>query len=155
MKFLMLPRHSSADAPSSSRCPDSPCIESRKEQLNSMGRHTVYIQEAVDALYQVGKEMDWLNLTALEEMSSVKSKLTKIAEVFCTLPQDLKEAFANFQQLEEQSMLEEQSKLRICESKMVDVLQYTNSWISDHDNKIHEMLIFINSLNEKLAKFEE
>ncbi|KAL6580290.1 hypothetical protein OROMI_008314 [Orobanche minor] len=98
--------------------------------------------------------MDWLNLTASEEMSSVKVQLTKIAEVFRTLPQDLKEAFVNFQQLEEQSLLEEQ-KLHIVESKTVAVLDYTNSRISDHDVKFHEMAKFINSLDEKLAKSEE
>ncbi|KAL6579304.1 hypothetical protein OROMI_009520 [Orobanche minor] len=146
---------SSADAPSSSRRPDSPRIEARKEHLNSLGRKTVFIQEAVDALYQVGKEIDWLNLTASEEMLSVKSELTKIAKVLRTLPQDSKEIFANFQQLEEQYLLEEQSKLCICESKMVAGLQYIDSRISDNDNKIHEMSVFINSLDEKLTKFEE
>ncbi|KAL6584483.1 hypothetical protein OROMI_003772 [Orobanche minor] len=43
---------SSAEAPASSRCPDSPRTEARKEQL---GRQTLFMQEAVDALYQVGK----------------------------------------------------------------------------------------------------
>ncbi|KAL6564902.1 hypothetical protein OROMI_016352 [Orobanche minor] len=108
---------SSADAPSSSKRLDSPRTEAKKEQLDSLGRQTVFIQEAVDALYQVGKEMDWLNLTASEEMLSVKTKLTKIAEVFRTLPQDLKEAFTNFQQLEEQSLLEEQSNSISVKSK--------------------------------------
>ncbi|KAL6588149.1 hypothetical protein OROMI_001127 [Orobanche minor] len=76
---------------------------------------------------QLGKEMDWLNLTASEEMSSVKVELAKIVEVFRPLPQDLKEAFANFQQLEELSLLEEQSKLCIVESKTVAVIEYTDS----------------------------
>ncbi|KAL6560252.1 hypothetical protein OROHE_006259 [Orobanche hederae] len=35
--------------------------------------------------------MDWLNLTASEEIESVNVELTKIAEAFSTLPQDLKE----------------------------------------------------------------
>ncbi|KAL6581022.1 hypothetical protein OROMI_006945 [Orobanche minor] len=118
---------SSAHAPSSSRCPDSPCTGARKEQLDSLDRQTVFIQEVVDALYHVGKEMDWLNLIASEEMSSVKGELTKIAEVFRTLPQDLKQVFANFKQLEEQSLLEEQSKLHICEAKTAAALQYTDS----------------------------
>ncbi|KAL6563897.1 hypothetical protein OROHE_005137 [Orobanche hederae] len=34
-------------------------------------------------------------------MSSVKGELAEIAEAFRTLPQDFKQAFANFQQLEE------------------------------------------------------
>ncbi|KAL6557865.1 hypothetical protein OROMI_018215 [Orobanche minor] len=99
--------------------------------------------------------MDWMNLTASEEMSSVKVELTRIAEVFLTLSQDQEEAFAKFQHLEEQSLLEEQTKIHVFESQTVAVLQYTDSRISDHDVKIHEMAKFINSLEEKLAKFEE
>ncbi|KAL6538778.1 hypothetical protein OROMI_025104 [Orobanche minor] len=144
-----------AAASSSTRLPDSPRTQARKEQLNSLGRQSIFLQDAVEALYKVGKEMDWLNLTAKEEMESVKDELVRIAEVFRTLPQDLKEAFAKFEQLEEQNLLEEQSKLRVVESKTVAVLEYTDSRISDHDAKIHDMAKFINSLDEKLAKFEE
>ncbi|KAL6538785.1 hypothetical protein OROMI_025111 [Orobanche minor] len=144
-----------ATASSSTRNPDSPRTKARKEQLNSLGRQSVFLQDAVEALYKVGKEMDWLNLTAKEEMESVKGELFRIAEVFRTLPQDLKEAFAKFEQLEEQNLLEEQSKLRVVESKTVAVLEYTDSRISDHDAKINDMAKFINSLDEKLAKFEE
>ncbi|KAL6580726.1 hypothetical protein OROMI_006649 [Orobanche minor] len=112
--------------------------------------------------------MDWLNLTASEEMESAKVELSRIAVAFSTLPQDLKEAFANFtlpqdlkeaftnfQQLEEQLLLEEQSQLRSVESKTVAILEYTDSRISDHDAKIHAMAKAIASLDEKLAKFEE
>ncbi|KAL6536906.1 hypothetical protein OROHE_012490 [Orobanche hederae] len=99
--------------------------------------------------------MAWLNLTASKEMESVKVETAKIAEAFSTLPQDLKEAFAKFQHMEEQSLLEEQSNLRTVESKTVVVLEYTDSRISHHDAKIHEMTKVITSLDEKLAKFEE
>ncbi|KAL6575843.1 hypothetical protein OROHE_000314 [Orobanche hederae] len=144
-----------AAASSSIRRPESPRIEARTEQLNAFGQQSLFIQEAVEALYQVGKEMDWLNLTASEEMESVKVEMTKIAEAFSTLPQDLEEAFAKFQHLGEQSLLEEQSNLRTVESKTVVILEYTDSRISDHDAKIHEMAKVITSLDEKLAKFEE
>ncbi|KAL6536880.1 hypothetical protein OROHE_012464 [Orobanche hederae] len=142
-------------ASSSFRRPESPRTEARKEQLNALGRQSLFIQDAVEALYQVGKEMDWLNLTASEEMESINVELTKIAEAFSTLPQDLKEAFAKFQHLEEQSLLEEQSKLRTVESKTVAILEYTDPRISDHDAKISEMAKVISSFDEKLAKFEE
>ncbi|KAL6552757.1 hypothetical protein OROHE_008121 [Orobanche hederae] len=135
--------------------PESPRSEARKEQLNALGRQSPFLQDAVESLYQVGKEMDWLNLTASEEMESAKVEMSRIAKVFNTLPQDLKEAFAKFQHLEEQSMLEEQSKLRTVESQTVAVLEYTDSRISDHDAKIHEMAKIITSFDEKLAKFEE
>ncbi|KAL6568937.1 hypothetical protein OROHE_003678 [Orobanche hederae] len=142
-------------ASSSIRRLESPRTEARKEQLNALGRQSLFIQDAVEALYQVGKEMDWLNLTASEEMESVKVEMTKIAEAFSTLPQDLKEAFVKFQHLEEQSLLEEQSNLRTVESKTVAVLEYTNSRIPDHDAKIHEIANAITSMDEKLANFEE
>ncbi|KAL6548025.1 hypothetical protein OROHE_009730 [Orobanche hederae] len=149
------PEPSHVAASTSIRLPESPRSVARKEQLNALGRQSLFLQGAVEALYQVGKEMDWLNLTASEEMESAKVELSKIAEAFSTLPKDLKEAFAKFQQLEEQLLLEEQSQLRTVESKTVAVLEYTDSRISDHDAKIHAMAKAISSLDEKLAKFEE
>ncbi|KAL6560197.1 hypothetical protein OROHE_006204 [Orobanche hederae] len=80
-------------ASSSFRHPESPRTEARKEQLNALGRQSLFIQDAVEALYQVGKEMDWLNLTASEEMESVNVELTKIVEAFSTLPQVLVPSF--------------------------------------------------------------
>ncbi|KAL6499201.1 hypothetical protein OROHE_026229 [Orobanche hederae] len=149
------PEPSHVAASISMRRPESPRFVARKEQLNTLGRQSLFLQDAVEALYQVGKEMDWLNLTASEEMESAKVELSKIAKAFSTLPQDLKEAFAKFQHLEEQLLLEEQSQLRSVESKLVAVLEYTDSRISDHDAKIHAMAKVISSLDEKLAKFEE
>ncbi|KAL6547746.1 hypothetical protein OROHE_009451 [Orobanche hederae] len=149
------PEPSHVEASTSIRRPESPRSVARKEQLNALGRQSLFLQDAVEALYQVGKEMDWLNLTASEEMESAKVELSKIAVAFSTLPQDLKEAFTNFQKLEEQLLLEEQSQLRTVESKTVAVLEYTDSRISDHDAKIHAMAKVISSLDEKLAKFEE
>ncbi|KAL6580294.1 hypothetical protein OROMI_008318 [Orobanche minor] len=147
------PSHDAASR--SIRRPESPRSLARKEQLIALGRQSLFLQDTVEALYQVGKEMDWLNLTASEEMKSAKVELSKIAEAFSTLPQDLKEAFAKFQHLEEQLLLEEQSQLRSIESKMVAVLEYTDSRISDHDAKIHAMAKVITSFDEKRAKFEE
>ncbi|KAL6584595.1 hypothetical protein OROMI_003884 [Orobanche minor] len=149
------PGPSHAAASTSIRRPESPRSEARKEQLNALGRQSLLLQDAVEALYQVGKEMDWLNLTAYEEMESATIKLSKIAEAFSTFPKDLKEAFANFQKLEEQLLLEEQSQLHTAESKTVAVLEFTDSMISDHDAKIHSMAKVISSLDKKLAKFEE
>ncbi|KAL6565521.1 hypothetical protein OROHE_004576 [Orobanche hederae] len=149
------PEPSHVVASTSIRRPESPRSVARKEQLNALGRQSLFLQDAVEALYQVGKEMDWLNLTVSEEMESAKVELSRIAVAFSTLPKDLKEAFANFQQLEEQLLLEEKSQLRTVESKTVAVLEYTDSRISDHDSKIHAMAKVISSLDEKLAKFEE
>ncbi|KAL6576946.1 hypothetical protein OROMI_011222 [Orobanche minor] len=153
VSFESGPSHAATST--SIRRPESPRSIERKEQLNALGRQSLFLQDAVEALYLVGKEMDWLNLTASEEMESTKVELSRIAVAFSTFPQDLKEAFANFQKLEEQLLLEEQSQLRTVESKTAGVLEYTDSRISDHDVKIHSMAKFISSLDEKLAKFEE
>ncbi|KAL6569185.1 hypothetical protein OROHE_003466 [Orobanche hederae] len=95
------PEPSHVASSTSIRRPESPRSAARKEQLNVLGRQSLFLQDAVEALYQVGKEMDWLNLTASEEMDSAKVEMSKIAEAFSTLPQDLKEAFAKFRHLEE------------------------------------------------------
>ncbi|KAL6585932.1 hypothetical protein OROMI_002576 [Orobanche minor] len=147
------PYHASAST--SIRRPESPRSVARKEQLNALGQRSLFLQDAVEALYKLGKEMDWLNLTASEEMESAKIELSKIAEAFSTFRKDLKEAFKNFQKLEEQLLLEEKSQLCTAESKTVAVLEFTDSRISDHDAKIHSMAKVNSSLDEKLAKFEE
>ncbi|KAL6518294.1 hypothetical protein OROMI_033995 [Orobanche minor] len=99
--------------------------------------------------------MDWLNLTTSEEMSSVKSELSKIAEAFRVFSQDMKQALSNLQHRQKKTLLEEQSKCRVCETKTTAALQYTDSQLTGHDNKIGDMSVFINSLVDKLSKFEE
>ncbi|KAL6577498.1 hypothetical protein OROMI_009826 [Orobanche minor] len=141
--------------PSSSTATPSSSKHPQLEKLETISRQTIFLTDAVNALYNVSKEMDWLNLAATEEMSSVKSELTKIAQAFSVLPQDMKKAISDFQQIQEQSLLEEQSKIRISESKIVAILEYTDSRISGHDRKIEDMTNFINSLAEKLSRFEE
>ncbi|KAL6566573.1 hypothetical protein OROMI_014977 [Orobanche minor] len=154
-KLTLDPEPSHVAASTSIRRPESPRSVARKEQLNALGRQSLFLQDAVEALYKVGKEMDWLNLTASEEIESAKVELSRIVVAFSTLPHDLKEAFANFQKLEDQLLLEEQSQLHTVESKTVAVLEYTDSRISDHDAKIHAMAKVISSLDEKVSKFEE
>ncbi|KAL6541127.1 hypothetical protein OROMI_025010 [Orobanche minor] len=99
--------------------------------------------------------MDWSNLATSEEISSVKGEFSKIAEAFRVLSQDMKQALSNLQQRQEKTMLEDQSKLRVCEGKTVAALQFTDSRLTGHDNKIEDMYVFINSLADKLSKFEE
>ncbi|KAL6500811.1 hypothetical protein OROGR_027319 [Orobanche gracilis] len=79
------PVHIHVAASSSIRRPESPRTVARKEQLNALGRKSLFLYDVVEALYQVGKDMDWLNLTASEEMESVKVEMTRIAEAFSTL----------------------------------------------------------------------
>ncbi|KAL6525421.1 hypothetical protein OROHE_015728 [Orobanche hederae] len=52
------PEPSHVEASTSIRRPESPRSVARKEQLNALGRQSLFLQDAVEALYQVGKEMD-------------------------------------------------------------------------------------------------
>ncbi|KAL6575883.1 hypothetical protein OROHE_000354 [Orobanche hederae] len=146
---------SSANAPAPVICPESPQEEARTERLENLDQQTVFLKDVVDALYQVSKEMDWLSLSATEETASIQSELSKIAKAFQEFPEEMKKTISEFEQQQEAILLQEQSNLRICESKTVAVLEYSDSRISGHDKNIKEMTLFINSLAEKLSKFEE
>ncbi|KAL6547129.1 hypothetical protein OROMI_022850 [Orobanche minor] len=56
---------------------------------------------------------------------------------------------------QEQIMLEEQSKLRVCDAKTVVALQVYDSRLTGHDNKIDDMSLFTKALTDKFSKFEE
>ncbi|KAL6577161.1 hypothetical protein OROMI_011437 [Orobanche minor] len=131
-----------------------PQANARTEQQEDLSRQTVFLTEAVDALYNVGKEMDWLKLSAIEETASVQDEISKLKIIFDKLPEEMKSIVAELQKQQEKILLDEQSKLRICESKSVAALDYSNSIIADHDKKIEEMTLFINSLAERIAKLE-
>ncbi|KAL6587995.1 hypothetical protein OROMI_000973 [Orobanche minor] len=66
------PGPSHAAASTSIRCPESPRSVARKEQLNALGRQSLLLQDAVEALHQVGKEMDWLTLPHLKKWKAPK-----------------------------------------------------------------------------------
>ncbi|KAL6580433.1 hypothetical protein OROMI_008457 [Orobanche minor] len=127
----------------------------RTEHLEDLSRQTIFLSEDVDALYNVGKEMDWLNLSAIKESASVHEELSKIKKPFDEFPRDMKSIVAELQKQQDKILLDEQSKLRISEYKSVAALDYSNSIVADHDKKIEEMALFINSLVERLAKLEE
>ncbi|KAL6556176.1 hypothetical protein OROGR_005464 [Orobanche gracilis] len=148
------PGASSSQAPTPVIRPESQA-NARTEHLENLSRQTVFLSEAVDALYQVGKEMDWLNLLAIEEYASVQEELSKIQKAFGEFPEDMKRIVAELQKKQEKILLDEQSKLRISESKVVTALDYSNSIVADHNKKIEEMSLFINSLVERLVKLEE
>ncbi|KAL6568847.1 hypothetical protein OROHE_003588 [Orobanche hederae] len=145
---------SSSQAPTPVIRPESQ-ENARTEHLENLSRQTVFLSDTVDALYQVVKEMDWLNLSAIEESASVQDELSKIKKAFGEFPEDMKSIVAELQRQQEKILLDEQSKLRISESKYVAALDYSNSIVADHDKKIEEMTLFINSLVERLANLEK
>ncbi|KAL6580780.1 hypothetical protein OROMI_006703 [Orobanche minor] len=67
----------------------------------------------------------------------------------------MKGALSKLQQRQEQILIEEQSKLRVCEAKTAAALQYTDSRLTGHDNKIYDISLFINSMAYKLSEFKE
>ncbi|KAL6558775.1 hypothetical protein OROMI_019125 [Orobanche minor] len=148
-----LPGTSTSQAPSNAIRPESQA-NARTEQQEDLSRQTVFLTEAVDALYNVGKEMDWLKLSAIEESASIQDEISKLKIIFDKLPEEMKNIVAELQKQQEKILLDVQSKLRISESKSVAALDYSNSIIADHDKKIEEMTLFINSLAERIAKLE-
>ncbi|KAL6576514.1 hypothetical protein OROHE_000295 [Orobanche hederae] len=90
--------------------PDSPRFEVRKNRLDALGRHTVFIQDAVSALHKVGKALDKLNVSAAEEIGGVTSNLFNIANALQFLAQLLKVALANIQQQNKDILEKDQAK---------------------------------------------
>ncbi|KAL6563234.1 hypothetical protein OROHE_005821 [Orobanche hederae] len=64
------PGASTSKAPTPVIRPESQA-EAKTEHLEDLSRQTVFLTNIVDALYKVGKEMNWLNLSAKEESASI------------------------------------------------------------------------------------
>ncbi|KAL6542378.1 hypothetical protein OROMI_023980 [Orobanche minor] len=94
-------------------------------------------------------------MTAIEEMTSVRSALFDFAEACCILPYALKQALSKLQKSQEKILLEEQSKLRVCEVKDVAALKETGSRLTGHEQKIDDISLIIKALAYKFSKFEE
>ncbi|KAL6570184.1 hypothetical protein OROMI_014698 [Orobanche minor] len=87
--------------------PESPRSLLKKERLDALGSHTMFIQDADNALHNVGKALDKLSVSAAEEVGSVKSELSNLADALQVLPQLLKVALANIQQQKKEILQKE------------------------------------------------
>ncbi|KAL6570162.1 hypothetical protein OROMI_014676 [Orobanche minor] len=92
------------------------------ERLEALGHQTVFIQDAVSSLHNVGKALDKLNLSAAEEIGGVTSYLNNIANALQVLPQLIKVALSNIQQKRKELMEIEQAKFTSFAARSVGIL---------------------------------
>ncbi|KAL6572641.1 hypothetical protein OROMI_013599 [Orobanche minor] len=103
-------------------------------------------EDAVDALYRVGKALDWMNVSATEEIRSVKSDLSNVADALRVLPQLLKVALANIQQQKKQILEKEQVKYNAFEARTAVALKESGSKLTGHDKNLDNLSVSLQSL---------
>ncbi|KAL6580688.1 hypothetical protein OROMI_006611 [Orobanche minor] len=100
-----------------------------------------------DALHKVGKALDWLNVSAAEEVGSVKSDLSNMADALQVLPQLLKVALANIQQQEKEILEKEQAKYITFEKE-------SGTKLTGHDKNLNDLSMSLQSLAYKFSKIK-
>ncbi|KAL6541178.1 hypothetical protein OROMI_025061 [Orobanche minor] len=135
--------------------PDSSRSEQRKERLEALGLQTVFIHDAIDALYKHRKMLDWLKVSAAEEIGTVKSELSDMVDALRALSQLLKVAISNLQQRQDKILEEEQAKLGVCEAKTVTALKESGSRLTGHDQKINNLSLLVHALADKFSNIKE
>ncbi|KAL6554589.1 hypothetical protein OROHE_007612 [Orobanche hederae] len=113
--------------------PESPRSLLKKERLDALGSHTVFIQDAVEALQNVGKALDKLNVSATEEVGSVKSELSNLADALQVLPHLLKVALSNIQQQKKEILQKEQAKYSMFAARTAISLKESGTKLTGHD----------------------
>ncbi|KAL6570326.1 hypothetical protein OROMI_014840 [Orobanche minor] len=134
--------------------PDSPRSKLRKERLDALGRHTVFIQDATDALHKVGKALDSLNLSAIEEVGGVKSDLSNVADALQILPQLLKMALANIQHQKKELLEKEQAKYNTFAARTSIALKEFGMKLTGHDRNLDDLSLSLQSLADKFSKIK-
>ncbi|KAL6570226.1 hypothetical protein OROMI_014740 [Orobanche minor] len=134
--------------------PDSPRSEVRKNRLDALGRHTVFIQDAVSALHKVGKALDKLNVSAAEEIGGVTSYLFNIANTLQVLPQLLKVALANIQQQKKEILEKEQAKYKTFATRSTIALKASGTKLTGHDKNLDDLSLSLQTLADKFNKIK-
>ncbi|KAL6517028.1 hypothetical protein OROHE_017988 [Orobanche hederae] len=134
--------------------PDSPRSKLRKECLEALGRYIVFIQDAVSALHKVGKAPDKLNVSAAEEIESVTSDLSNIADALQVLPQLLKIALANIQQQKKEILEKEQAKYSTFAARTAIALKESGTKLTGYDKNLDDLSLSLQSLADKFSKIK-
>ncbi|KAL6536846.1 hypothetical protein OROHE_012430 [Orobanche hederae] len=129
--------------------PESPKSMVRKEHLEALGHHTVFIQDAASALQKVGKALDKLNLYAAEEIGGVTSDLSNIANALQVLPQLLKVALANIRQHKKEIMEKEQAKYNTFAARTAIALKASGTKLTGHDKNLDDLSLSLQTLADK------
>ncbi|KAL6499836.1 hypothetical protein OROGR_027746 [Orobanche gracilis] len=92
--------------------PESPRTKQKKALLEAVGLKTMFLQDTVQALYSLGKEIDWMRETAMEEVGGLKRELSDVAEAIRSLPPSLTLALWRLKNRQEEILKQEESKLK-------------------------------------------
>ncbi|KAL6554730.1 hypothetical protein OROHE_007469 [Orobanche hederae] len=134
--------------------PESPRSKLRKERLDALGRHTVFIQDAVDALHKVGKALDWLNVSAIEKIGSVKSDVSNVANALQVLPQLLKVALANIQQQKKRILEKDQAKYNTFAARTAIAPKESGTKLTGHDKNLDDLSMSLQTLADNFSKIK-
>ncbi|KAL6531007.1 hypothetical protein OROHE_014489 [Orobanche hederae] len=121
----------------------------RKERLEALGHHTVFIQDAVSALHKVGKALDKLNVSATEEIGNVSSSLYNIADALQVLPQLLKVALVNIQQQKKDILEKDQAKYSTFAARTAITLKASGTNLTGHDKNLDDLSLSLQTLADK------
>ncbi|KAL6541098.1 hypothetical protein OROMI_024981 [Orobanche minor] len=135
--------------------PGSPRSEIKKDSFAALGSHTVFIQDAVDVLRKIERALDWLNVSATEELGSAKSKLSNVAEALQVLPQVLKVALSNIQQRRQELLEKEQAKYRTFEVRTAIALKESGTKLTGHDKNLDNLSLSLRTLADRFSNIEE
>ncbi|KAL6556234.1 hypothetical protein OROGR_005522 [Orobanche gracilis] len=135
--------------------PESPRTKQKKALLEEVGLKTMFLQDTVQALYSLGKEIDWLRETAMEEVGGLKRELSDVAEAIRSLPPSLTLILWRLKNRQEELLKAEQSKLRVCENKSAEAMALTAEHLRSHDSQIKDMAEVLTTLVRKVNSIEE
>ncbi|KAL6528095.1 hypothetical protein OROHE_015045 [Orobanche hederae] len=133
---------------------ESPRSALRTERLEALGHHTVFIQDAVNALHKVGKALDKLNLSAAEEIGGVTSDLYNIANALQVLPQLIKVARSNIQQQKKEIMEKEQAKYTSFAARSAIALKASGTKLTEHDKNLDDLSLSLQTLADKFNRIK-
>ncbi|KAL6588032.1 hypothetical protein OROMI_001010 [Orobanche minor] len=133
---------------------ESPRSALRSEYLEALGHHTVFIEDAVNALHKVEKAHDKLNLSAAEEIGGVTSDLYNITNALQVLQQLIKVALSNIQQQKKEIMEKEQAKYTSFAARSAIALKAFGTKLTGHDKNLDDLSVSLQTLADKFNRIK-
>ncbi|KAL6501482.1 hypothetical protein OROGR_026615 [Orobanche gracilis] len=115
----------------------------------------MFLQDTVQALYSLGKEIDWMRETAMEEVGGLKRELSDVAEAIRSLPPSLTLTLWRLKNRLDDLVKQEESKTRVCENKTAEAMAFTAEQLRKHDSQISDMTEVLATLVRKVNSIEE
>ncbi|KAL6550183.1 hypothetical protein OROMI_020671 [Orobanche minor] len=102
----------------------------------------------------VGKALDKLNLSAVEEIGGVTSDLFNIANALQVLPQLIKVALSNIQQQKKEIMEKEQAKYTTFVARSAIALKASGTKLTGHDKNLDDLSLSLQTLDDKFNRIK-